>query len=85
VTVSRGASLLPGMPELGEQVLDLPVRRGEPCGVSGFVDSSSGPRYATGVGLALHAFQCDARPRSSGAGLFTKFFTGARRWIEELV
>jgi cell division protein FtsA len=85
VVITGGASLLAGMSELGEQVLDLPVRRGEPHEVSGFVDGISGPRYATGVGLALHAFQCDARPRSAGAGLFTKFFTGARRWIEELV
>ncbi|HSQ61309.1 MAG TPA: cell division protein FtsA [Acidobacteriota bacterium] len=85
VVLTGGASLLEGMSELAEQVFDLPVRLGAPQGVSGLVDTISGPRYATGVGLALHAFLCDARPRSSGAGLFTKFFTGARRWIEELV
>lgn len=85
VVITGGASLLPGMVELAEQVFGLPVRRGDPKGVSGLIESISGPRYATGVGLALHAFQCDAPGRPSGAGLFSKIFTGARRWIEELV
>ena len=85
VVITGGASLLPGMVELAEQIFGLPVRRGDPQGVSGLIESVSGPRYATGVGLALHAFQCDAPGRPSGAGVFHKIFTGARRWIEELV
>jgi cell division protein FtsA len=85
VVITGGASLMPGMTELAAQIFDLPVRRGDPRGVTGLAESVSGPRYATGVGLALHAFQCDAPGRPSGAGLFQRFFTGARRWIEELV
>jgi cell division protein FtsA len=85
VVITGGASLMPGMAELAAQIFDMPVRRGDPRGVTGLSESVSGPRYATGVGLALHAFQCDAPGRPSGAGLFQRVFTGARRWIEELV
>jgi cell division protein FtsA len=85
VVITGGASLMPGMVELAAQIFDLPVRRGDPTGVSGLSEAVSGPRYATGVGLALHAFKCDAPGRPSGAGIFKRVFTGARRWIEELV
>lgn len=53
--VTGGTSLLEGMPEAAERVLDLPVRRGVPTGVGGLSDIVSNPMFATGVGLILHA------------------------------
>ncbi len=41
------------MPELAEDVLGMPVRRGIPMGVGGLVDVVKNPSYATGVGLIL--------------------------------
>ena len=41
----------PGMPELAEEVLGLPVRRGHAAGIGGLVDVVKSPMYATGVGL----------------------------------
>ena len=69
-TCSRRASsspaarrILDGMPELAEQVLGLPVRRGAPRGVGGLVDVVKSPMYATGVGLVLYgAKNCDLQP-----------------------
>lgn len=55
VVITGGTSLLEGMPEAAERVLDLPVRRGVPSGVGGLRDIVSNPMYATGVGLILHA------------------------------
>ena len=85
VVLTGGASSLPGMPELAEQVFDLPVRRGIPTGVTGMVEAISDPRFATGVGLAQHAFWNDAKAHVAGDGLLGRISVGIRRWIEELV
>jgi cell division protein FtsA len=54
VVITGGSTLLEGMPELAEEVLGMPVRRGIPKGVGGLVDVVRNPSYATGVGLVLH-------------------------------
>jgi cell division protein FtsA len=51
VVLCGGASLLEGTPELAEQVLGLPTRRGEPTGVGGLVEMVRSPTMATAVGL----------------------------------
>ena len=51
VVLTGGSTLLDGMPELGEQLLGLPVRRGAPLGVGGLSDVAKSPCYATAVGL----------------------------------
>jgi cell division protein FtsA len=55
VVITGGTSMLEGMPEAAERVLDLPVRRGVPSGVGGLRDIVSNPMHATGVGLVLYA------------------------------
>jgi cell division protein FtsA len=85
VVLTGGASSLPGMPELAEQVFDLPVRRGVPTGFSGLTEVASNPRFATGVGLAMHALQHDARPSAAEGGMIGRISVGLKRWIEELV
>jgi cell division protein FtsA len=54
VVITGGSTLLDGMPEMAEQVLGLPVRRGAPQGVGGLVDVVKSPAYATGVGLVKY-------------------------------
>ena len=53
--ITGGTSLLEGMPDAAEQVLNLPARRGAPSGIGGLRDIVSNPMHATGVGLLLHA------------------------------
>ncbi len=55
VVLTGGCSLLPGAVELAEQIFEMPVRRGVPSGLSGLMENVRDPRYATGVGLILHA------------------------------
>jgi len=55
VVITGGTSLMEGMPDMAERVLDLPARRGYPCGVGGIREQVDNPMYATGVGLILHA------------------------------
>jgi cell division protein FtsA len=54
VVVTGGACIMSGVPELAEQVFDVPVRRGVPAGLSGLADVVKSPIYATGVGLAMY-------------------------------
>ena len=54
VVLTGGTSILPGVPELAEQIFDVPVRRGVQSGLTGLVDAVQSPIYATGVGLALY-------------------------------
>jgi len=54
VVITGGSSILPGMPELAEQVFNLPVRRGNPLDIGGLTDVVNSPVYATGVGLVKY-------------------------------
>jgi cell division protein FtsA len=54
VVITGGSTLLDGMPEMAEQVLGLPVRRGAPQGVGGLIDVVKSPCYATAVGLVKY-------------------------------
>jgi len=54
VVLTGGCSLLDGLPELGEKLFGMPVRRGFPQGVGGLTDIVSSPAFATGVGLVIY-------------------------------
>ncbi|HEY4185836.1 MAG TPA: cell division protein FtsA [Polyangia bacterium] len=49
--VTGGATQMPGITELGEEILGLPVRRGMPKGVGGLVEVVRSPTFSTAVGL----------------------------------
>ncbi|HEX9741261.1 MAG TPA: cell division protein FtsA [Nitrospiraceae bacterium] len=55
VVITGGTSMLEGMPDAAERVLNLPARRGVPHGVEGLRDIAGTPMHATSVGLILHA------------------------------
>ena len=54
LVLTGGSAILPGMPELAEQIFNLPVRRGLPQGIGGLADVVNSPVYATGVGLVKY-------------------------------
>ncbi|HEX9779264.1 MAG TPA: cell division protein FtsA [Geopsychrobacteraceae bacterium] len=54
VVITGGSAILPGMPELAEQIFNLPVRRGVPLDIGGLKDVVASPIYATGVGLVKY-------------------------------
>src|SRR3954471_7306614 len=55
IVLTGGGAILEGMPEIAEQIFDLPIRRGCPAGVGGLADHVSTPEFATAVGLVLYA------------------------------
>jgi cell division protein FtsA len=54
VVITGGSTILEGMPELAEQIFNLPVRRGLPQKIGGLTDVVNSPVYATGVGLVVY-------------------------------
>ena len=56
VVVTGGATQMPGITELGEEILGLPVRRGMPKGVGGLVEAVRSPTFSTAVGLVHYGF-----------------------------
>jgi len=54
IVLTGGTSILAGMPELAEQIFNLPVRRGSPREIGGLIDVVNSPVYATGVGLVKY-------------------------------
>lgn len=68
VVITGGTSMLEGMPDAAELVLDLPGRRGVPSGVGGLRDIVNNPMFSTGVGLVLHAHRTDQEFEFTGGG-----------------
>jgi cell division protein FtsA len=68
VVLTGGTSLLEGMLDAAEKLLNLPARRGVPGGVGGLRDIVSNPIYSTGVGLLLHARQHAEAQELAGIG-----------------
>jgi cell division protein FtsA len=74
IVLTGGGAILEGMPEIAEQIFDLPIRRGSPAGVGGLADHVNSPAFATAVGLALYAQRNIAADptRGGGAGAFSR-------------
>ncbi|MBI2877492.1 MAG: cell division protein FtsA [Candidatus Tectomicrobia bacterium] len=60
VVITGGSSIMEGMQEIAEEILELPVRRGLPMGIKGLVDMVNSPLYATAVGLVLYGMKREA-------------------------
>jgi cell division protein FtsA len=85
VILTGGSVIMEGVPELAEQIFNVPVRRGNPIGISGLVDLVNSPIYATGVGLVLYGSRKKVQSRFKvGEGnIFTKVTHRMREWIGE--
>jgi cell division protein FtsA len=81
VVLTGGSAILPGMPELAEQIFDLPVRRGKPIGIGGLTDVVNSPIYATGVGLVKYGSR-NMQTRNFVIGQENLFDRVARRMKE---
>lgn len=85
VVLTGGTVLLDGITEFGEQIFNLPVRRGFPTGVGGLVDVVNSPAYATGVGLVLYGAKQEGHrvTRLNNQSLFGKVKHRMAEWFTE--
>lgn len=85
VVITGGTSMLEGMPDAAERVLNLPARRGVPTGVDGLREIAGTPMHATAVGLILHACRHTADLDTAGRGgrRVGRAFGKMRQWMLE--
>ena len=86
VVITGGTTILEHMPELAEEVLGMPVRRGLPKGVGGLVDVVRNPKFATGVGLVQYGAQNEERSifRVREEKVYEKVAKRMRDWFAEI-
>jgi len=84
LVLTGGASALPGLVELAQQVFAAPVRLGVPAeGLSGLADSVGRPRFSTAAGLALWGVD---RFQETGEGVSTAasgLISTVSSWLRE--
>jgi cell division protein FtsA len=89
--LTGGTSLVEGLPELAEEIFNLPTRRGYPMGVGGLIDVIHDPSYATGVGLILYAHRTQQAQRRRGrvtrqpGSSKPGFWARLKNWLREVV
>jgi cell division protein FtsA len=54
IVITGGGATLKGLPELAEQIFELPVRVGLPTGIGGLTDVVRNAEFATAVGLTRY-------------------------------
>jgi cell division protein FtsA len=84
--ITGGSTIMEGMPELAEDVLGMPVRRGIPGKIGGLVDVVRSPIYATGVGLVLYGREhLDHKffPIRPDKNLYTRIRQRMKGWIRD--
>ncbi|MEW6186820.1 MAG: cell division protein FtsA [Thermodesulfobacteriota bacterium] len=85
LVITGGGSLLEGIPELAEQIFNLPSRRGYPQGFGGITDVVNSPMYATAVGLVLYGAKNLPRKkfRIRDQHIFYRVMDRMRKWFKE--
>lgn len=86
VVITGGTTILEHMPELAEEVLGVPVRRGLPKGVGGLIDVVRNPKYATGVGLVQYGAKQTERSlfRVREEKVYDKVAKRMKQWFAEI-
>jgi len=89
VVITGGASVMDGMVELGEEVMGLPVRLGQPGKVGGLADVVRSPKYSAAVGLTLYGDLQEAQHaalgrRGAGGGRVSQLGSRLKRWLGEI-
>jgi cell division protein FtsA len=88
VVITGGSTLLPGMPQMAEEVLGVPVRQGMPRHIGGLVDVVKSPMYATAVGLVIYGAnqQRGASPhfRIREENVYRKVKNRMKEWLGEI-
>ena len=84
VVITGGSTVLDYMPELAEEVLNMPVRCGMPQRVGGLVDVIRHPKYATGVGLVQYGLAHDGHDLlAHQEGLYQRVSARMKQWFAE--
>ena len=87
LAITGGSSLMEGIPELAEQIFNLPARRGYPQGFGGIADVVNSPMYATAVGLVLYGARSLPKKkfRIRDQNIFFRVMDRMKKWFKEII
>ena len=88
VVITGGTTIMEGMPEMAEMILDMPVKRGLPQNLGGLRDVVNSPKFATAVGLVQYGARNLQRGRSKftirDKNIYDKVRGSMRSWMKDL-
>lgn len=84
IVLTGGGSRLDGLPELGERVFQMPVRRGVPIGIGGMVEVVNSPTFATAVGLVLYGAKLAESRGSAEEEVREGWLARVKRFVGEI-
>ena len=86
IVLTGGTALLQGLDIMAENILELPVRIGNPKCIDGVKNGISNPAYSTGAGLVLYgAREALAEYKLSNANLFNGLKTRMKGLVHKIV
>ena len=84
--LTGGASMMKGLAQMAESVLDMPVRIGKPTCKGTFADVVSNPEYSTAVGLVLYGYkESSGRSRFQKGGVVRNAFSKMKSWVKGII
>ena len=85
LVITGGGSLLNGLAEQSEKILDVPTRIGKTRTSESFQEELTNPSYATGYGLLLYALKKEKKDQESqnDGPMFNKVFWRMKSWIAD--
>lgn len=82
LVLTGGGSLLHGIKEQAESILQVPVRMGRPKVPTSFKEALDNPIYATGYGLLMHTMRRHrAGVQGLSGSLVTQVFSRMKSWV----
>jgi cell division protein FtsA len=81
VVLTGGGALMPGLIEMAEQIMDMPVKLGIPGGFDGLTDMADSPIHSTGIGLIQYGVRHgdEVAPKSKARG----FLRRIEKWFND--
>ncbi|MCK5217887.1 cell division protein FtsA, partial [bacterium] len=87
VVLTGGSSLLVGIEELAEEILQVPIRVGTPRNIVGMVDIVNSPKFSTGVGLVCFGAKGMASGRqpkfTNERNIFNRTLERMKEWFSD--
>ena len=82
VVLTGGASLLPGMVDLAEDVFNLPARVGVPKEMAGVAERVRNPRFSTSIGLLYYGRDKILQQGQVNSEEYASLFTKIKSWLK---
>ena len=88
VVITGGSSELAGVPEIAEEIFNVPCRIGYPDKIGGLVEVVNKPMYATAVGLVLYGAKQNSsnkKFRIRDTNIFAKVMDRMKKWFKDVI